>query len=459
MTTIDRLPDDALLEIFSFYLVKGPIENEKWHTLVHVCRRWRRVVFASPLRLDLRIDCTAGTRVNEMLHIWPFLPIQIRDNRQTRRREGADNIVAALEQNDRVCEINLDHLPVSLLERIAAAMQERPFPALTDLRLYAATPKTVPVFPEDTFLGGSAPPHLRSLNLDGFAFPGIWKLLLSAHHLVVLSLWNIPHSGYFSPEAMAAALSATSNLESFEMAFQSPLSRPDQATRRPPPLTRIVLPALTNLSFIGVSEYIEDLVSQIDVPLLNNFNVWLFNQLIFDTPLLHDFFARTGMFKAHDWADVRFDGAGVRFNLEPRLYLGISCTELDWQLSLMAQLCGSSPLPLFSALERLNIVIAEGSFQPHWLDDMENAQWLELLRPFASLKDLYLDKNTMLLLAPALQELSGESVTEVFPALQNLFREGPQESGPTQEAIGQFVAARELSGHPVNVLSSERSQE
>ena len=270
-TTIDRLPDDALLEMFSFYLVKDPIKNEGWYTLVHVCRRWRRIVFASPLRLDLRIDCTAGTKVDEMLHIWPFLPIQIRDNRRTRYREGADNIIAALEQNDRVCEITLDGLPVSLLERIAAVMQE-PFPALTDLRLYAATPQAVPMFPE-TFLGESAPPRLQSLFLDGFAFPGIWKLLLSAHHLVVLSLWNIPHSGHISPEAMATALSATPNLQSFEIAFQSSLSRPEQASRRPPPLTRIILPALTTLSFIGVSEYLEDLVSQIDVPLLNNLNI------------------------------------------------------------------------------------------------------------------------------------------------------------------------------------------
>ena len=454
-TTIGRLPDDALLEMFSFYLIKDPIENEKWYTLVHVCRRWRRIIFASPLRLDLRIDCTAGTRVNEMLHIWPFLPIQIRDNRRTRYGEGADHIIVALEQNDRVCEIILDGLPVSLLERIAAVMQE-PFPALTDLRLYAATPQTVPVFPE-TFLGGFAPPRLQSLFLDGFAFPGVWKLLLSAHHLVVLSLWNIPHSGYISPEAMVTALSATPNLQSFEIAFQSSLSRPDQASRQPPPLTRIILPALTTLSFIGVSEYVEDLVCQIDVPLLNNLNIWLFNQLIFDTPLLHDFFARTEMFKAHVRADVRFDGVAVHFNLEPRFYLGISCTELDWQLSLMSQVCGSS-LPLFSTLERLYI-ITEGDFRPHWLDDVENTQWLELLRPFASLKDLYLDENTVLLIAPALQELSGERVTEVFPALQNLFREGPQESELMQEVIEQFIDARQLSGHPVNLLSWERSQE
>jgi hypothetical protein len=35
-------------------------------------------------------------------------------------------------------------------------------------------------------------------------------------------------------------------------------------------------------------------------------------------------------------------------------------------------------------------------------------------------------------------------VTEVLPTLQSLFLEEPQELGPVEEAIGQFVAARQL---------------
>jgi len=41
--TIDILPDNALLEIFDFYLDGARIEA--WITLVHVCRNWRSVVF------------------------------------------------------------------------------------------------------------------------------------------------------------------------------------------------------------------------------------------------------------------------------------------------------------------------------------------------------------------------------------------------------------------------------
>ena len=61
------LSDDVLLEIFDFYKknhnpgprYKGlPEAVWDWDILVHVCQRWRQVVSASPLRLDLRILCT-----------------------------------------------------------------------------------------------------------------------------------------------------------------------------------------------------------------------------------------------------------------------------------------------------------------------------------------------------------------------------------------------------------------
>ena len=97
-------------------------------------------------------------------------------------------------------------------------------------------------------------------------------------------------------------------------------------------------------------------------------------------------------------------------------------------------------------LERLNIDIEsdidnERDLLLEWQDDMEDTQWLELLRPFTSVKDLDLFEASVPFIASALQELSGERVTEVLPALENLFLEGPQPSGPVKEAIRKFIAA------------------
>jgi hypothetical protein len=120
------LPDEVLLEIFDFdfYVDKGFFVSEKrrteeWITLAHVCRRWRSVVFQSPHRLNLRLLCTPKTHTRDNLDIWPaFLPLIIRDVRSIfgGLPSRVDNIIPALERNDRVRQIKLVDLPSSELE-------------------------------------------------------------------------------------------------------------------------------------------------------------------------------------------------------------------------------------------------------------------------------------------------------------------------------------------------------
>jgi hypothetical protein len=127
----------------------------------------------------------------------------------------------------------------------------------------------------------------------------------------------------------------------------------------------------------------------------------------------------------------------------------VSCTPSDWQLSSLAQLIGSS-IPPLPALEHLKLY---ENYRPlPWQDDIENVQWLELLRPFAFVKDLVLSGQLIRLVAPALRELIGERVAEELPALQNIFVEDLQLPGPPwQKEIGQFVTARQNSHRPVAV--------
>jgi len=83
--------------------------------------------------------------------------------------------------------------------------------------------------------------------------------------------------------------------------------------------------------------------------------------------------------------------------------------------------------------------------------EMEDTQWLELLEPFTSLKNLYLMDDIARRVCGAIQELSGEMATEVLPALRNLFVDGSRSFEHIQEAIRPFVTARQLSGHPVAI--------
>jgi hypothetical protein len=116
--------------------------------------------------------------------------------------------------------------------------------------------------------------------------------------------------------------------------------------------------------------------------------------------------------------------------------------------------------PLLSQVERLDIRQYRWD-QLTWQDDNDTdpTQWLELLIPFVSVKSLYVSELLGPCLACSLQELNGERVTEILPALQNLFLEGLQPSGTELEAMKAFVAARQFSDHPVVLQRWEQTPE
>jgi hypothetical protein len=447
---VDVLPDEILLQIFHCY-VKDAEHTEAWQTLMHVCEKWRYLVSASSHRLNLRLRCSARRPVRRMLNAWPAFPIAINaDDIAITRAEGAANVIAALKHSDRINEINIRGVPNPLLKRFAALRPE-PCPALTSLHL--GSKHKSPVVLPSSFLGASAP-RLQLLVLDNIPYSGLPDLLSSATDLVDLSLLNIPHSGYISPGAMVTGIAGMTRLRSLRLVFQSPLSRPDQVASHPCPLKRAVLPALTSLYFRGVSEYLEDFVSQVDAPVLYNVTITFFNQLVFTIFQLPQFLYRTGEVRTSNQADIVLSRDKVAITISQKT-LRIACKDADWQISALSQIC-SSTLRYFRSLKRLKI--RERFPRPHWQRDMENLQWIELLRPFAAVEDLCLSEELASRVVPALQELIGDGVTEVLPVLRNIFldRHWESESRPPWEAIGKFVAERQRSGHPVAVHRRER---
>ena len=466
MTQIDLLPDDVLLEIFDFNvnmtydksLKRVKTDIEAWQPLVHVCRRWRSLVFGSPRRLDLKLCCIPGTPAKDTLDVWPALPLILEGDMAL----SFSNVIAALEQSDRVCEVDL-HLTMTgwpgELERVLALM-EVPFPKLTDLRLWSYD--ETPAIP-DSFLGGSAP-RLKSFVLVSISFPGLPKLLLSATHLAQLYLFGIPHSGYISPQVIVALLSVLSSLRVLCLEFQSPQSRPDWESPSLLPPRRSILPTLIELRFKGVAEYLEELMTRIDTPQLGRMHITFFNQIDFDCPRLAQFIDCTPTLKAPDEAHVEFDDTTVTLRSRTSnlpfegLLIDVSCRESDWQLSSIEQVCNSIRHPL-STTEDLYIEHRDRELV--WNGDgdhaVENTLWLDLLRPFTAAKNLYLSKKFVPPMAAALQELDGDRITEVLPSLQNIFLEELKPSGPFQKNIGQFVASRQLSDHPITISRWELS--
>ena len=112
--------------------------------------------------------------------------------------------------------------------------------------------------------------------------------------------------------------------------------------------------------------------------------------------------------------------------------------------------------PVISTLEDLSID-SPGGWLPEWQDNVENTLWTELLHPFTSVKNLYLCEEFAGRIVPALQELVEDRRIEVLPALENIFLEGLEALGPVEKGIGQFVAMREVTGHPIAVTRWDKS--
>jgi len=150
------------------------------------------------------------------------------------------------------------------------------------------------------------------------------------------------------------------------------------------------------------------------------------------------------IFLTPDWIKFSTSISGDSGDMPPFKLSILYCKGLDLQISSLAQVF--TPLSPLLSVERL---IISGSFSRHplrWQDDMGNIQWRGFLRPFTAVKSLRISYEVVFYVCDALKEL-----TNVLPALRSVtFEEGlPQ--GDAWKSVGRFVAARQLSGHPVSV--------
>lgn len=472
MIPIGRLSDAILLEIFASYVYQSQLTKrstkrsiEAWQVLVHVCRRWRGIVFASPHRLNLQLVCTPGTPAVDMLDIWPAFSLIVKGYVSEKR---LDNIIPVLQRNgDRVCQIDLDGLTKPQLDEISALTLGR-FPELRVLRLEGHY--EVMSFDNKSFLGGPAPPRLQSLSLDRIPLLRLPKLLSSASQLVHLRLSGFPISRNTSPKALASALSALTRLQSLDLTFRPPRSRPQWTKRRlQPSTTRFVLPALTQFNYLGVHKYLEDLVYHLDAPQLIESSISffedkeLFEEVDLDTPQFAGFIDRAPLLKACDEAHVHLGDydATIRIPLlSPRpsspsreLTVDIADGEADWKLSSLGAVCASFS-PFLSTVETLYIK-EDKYWQQAFYYFLESWRWLDVLRPFTAVKNLYLPGTSTRDVIPALQVVVERGLRGVLPKLESIFMDSTEVSGRVLIAIGLFDAVQRVAGHPVTLFISD----
>ena len=449
--TTDILPNDILLEIFN-HCREDILCSWWWEPLAHVCQRWRQIIFDSPQSLHLMVSCNGKTPTRTSLDIWPPFPIAITYFPRGVYIHCEDNIIAALEHRGRVSQITFHRLRGHESKIIFDVLRE-PFPALTYLHISCTSnrPMPPPFFPEQ-FLGGCAP-HLRSFSLGGVRFPKFPEAVLSASHLVTLRLWDIPtYDGSISPEAMATSLVAWPNLKDLYIQFQHPHSRHQISL---PPPTRAVLPALTYIHLSGASDYLDDLVSRIDTPLLERLEIYFLADHILDIPELQKFIDRTERLKPLNRAEIKFPFLGIAIALglgsSTHLQLDIRCQYPGAGILMMAHVC-SGLSPLISHVEQLDLsknTFSEGD----WGIDVEPSLF-SLFKLFTGVRSLSVSGELLPLIAPALRRLAGERATEVFPHLHSISFTGPPPSESIRKDIDALFSVRQYFNCPIIVYWS-----
>ena len=281
------------------------------------------------------------------------------------------------------------------------------------------------------------------------AFPSLPELLLPSQDLVDLQLHETPGAGYFSPEAFANALSGMTQLRTLSFHLLSFPRRRSFLSVPPPPGERILLPALTQLKYRGISKYLDSLAARIDAPRLGDIDITLFSQPTMDAFQFGRFIERIGLQAplSRGTFQISVHAISISFanaSTSSPLRLQISCKQLDWQLSCMAQICHQFS-PFLFRVENLGINMIDSS---SGYDGVDGDQWLELVLAFSGAKDIRVTGEVATRILRAFPPANGSNET-VLPALRHICVE---DLGAISEASWDALQdSQRLSGHPVEL--------
>ena len=408
--SIHVLDDDSLLHVF--YLCRPFFRDEDgiadwtyngrwWYALAHVCRRWRNIILGSATYLGLSLLCTYGTPVADMLAQSPPLPLVVGyflNNRQL-TTEDEEGIILALKQRDRLRRVRLGNT-ATIMQKLIVVMDEE-YPILEYLYITLLTEDHSSIL---TFSETLRAPHLRYLDLRGFALPTRSPLLTAAVSLVTLHLVMVHPSTYFHPNTLLQWISLMPHLETLKIRFKFSISSREVERQliHTPIIAPSTLPNLHVFYFRGVSTYLEALVHRITTPRLEKLQINLFNQLTFSVPRLLQFIIAAENFRLGN-AVLTFSNKHVAAGVYPygvsfeptnayALSIVVKCCHLGWQASSMAQISNSLS-QIFSAVEHLALQHHVHSESSEEHNDVDYTEWRKLLRPFSNVKTLRIHRG------------------------------------------------------------------
>jgi hypothetical protein len=221
---------------------------------------------------------------------------------------------------------------------------------------------------------------------------------------------------------------------------------------------------LTEIAFYGGSKSLDHFFSHLDAPVLKHVDLTFYDMAVFDFSQISQFISRKESFELFDQAYMWRHPEVINLALSSKngttggmwLKSTMKCKHRVWQLRTLTLDPHPPAHPLVTD-DGFDVPFDAPNDLVHWWTQTGNAQWLEFLRFFSAVENLYLSDAVAWSVTPVLGEIStgGSAVTArgVLPALQTVFieRYDRAEYGQVREAMGKFIAERELSGHPVVV--------
>ena len=410
-------------------------------------------MFNSSSYLDMCLRLTNNSpSIKSLGHLSNLsLVIDYSDETRIMARNDKDNIQLGLQQHSRICQVDL-HAPSSSL-RLWLGQMSQLFPRLTDLCLLSTTTAEMDLVLPETFQA----PDLRRLTLHGIGLPKGLPLLPSAITLSTLSLTHIGASSYFSPGHLVTQLRGLPHLEILSIGFAVPIPSPSSERELlHPPIPPVTLPSLRRLTFQGLGVYVDNLVAQLNTPLLERLNLTLFFELAFTLVNLTEFIHRTEGFRCLV-SKVTFNSGGVSINAgqyeQPdtqKFSLRVNCKCLDWQIDSATQVC-SALGRVVSIVEELTLDLDADGMISNWENALDNIMWHELLLPFVGVKNLHIGSSLTLELSQALGSVVGELVPELLPELQQI--RVHLSIDDAKNAFSAFVETRASVDRPIHLVS------
>ena len=433
---------------------------------MHVCKRWRTALFASPSRLDLYFVVTAhkgGSMTTLLSCHFPPLPIVIiyKCSGEVMKAKEMGRMLAALKHPDRIREITLVTGSTADLGKFFEATRG-PFPILESLELCDCNGLKIPA----TFLKGLDLP-LQTLKLYRISLPeslpSISRLLLSAPGLTTLFLL-IDTNVDLLPGMMLLLpyLQGMPCLSRLDLRIIDKIDIADSLAQPAKPEEKFQLSRLTSFHYHGHSAYFDTFVAGFASPSLQEVNIWLDDKTLPPIPHLPRFIDEIG--KHYHAVKVVLARDDFKFSLLGRSeYAGGYYPDHFSAFSPSFRLRTTS---FRQAIKQLNsafstrlatiqelFVVTDG----YW---GEAVPWRRLLRRFPSVKALRLEGGHNVYIARDLYHNIGGLNHSFLPLLEEieLCTESffdpnfPSVFDDELEAFDGFVSARQQAGLPVKVF-------